>query len=49
MILDCSGQPVERMDGAYWTDRGTKGELVLDHYHPQLVGDHAAARRLRSG
>lgn len=28
--LDISGQPVDRLEGYYWTDRKTMGELVFD-------------------
>jgi predicted pore-forming effector associated with SMODS systems len=38
MLLYVRGVPVHQLDGEYWTDRGTKGELTLtlrskDHMH----------------
>lgn len=29
LMLDVQGQPANRLEGCYWTDRDTKGELVL--------------------
>jgi len=28
--LDIAGEPVSRLDGYYWTDRKTRGELAFD-------------------
>lgn len=28
--LDIGGQPVDRLEGYYWTDRNTMGELEFD-------------------
>ena len=48
--LIISGQPVSKLQGRYWTDRQTKGEMVLTERHARYADDYEAAKALfRSG
>lgn len=44
--LDIAGEPVEQMEGYYWTDRMTRGELDFDRHSPKFVESYAHAQRL---
>ncbi|WFE23927.1 hypothetical protein O7621_12010 [Solwaraspora sp. WMMD937] len=46
MVLDISGRPACRMIGRYWTDRDSKGELVLSARHKKLADDFSEAAQL---
>lgn len=42
-VLDVAGTPVTRLQGRYWTDRDSKGELEFTRRHPRLADDFVAA------
>ncbi len=44
--LDIGGQPVDRLEGYYWTDRNTMGELEFDQRSLQRVESFKHARNL---
>lgn len=44
--LDIGGETVDRLEGYYWTDRGTMGEFEFDTRYPQLVESHSAGHAL---
>jgi hypothetical protein len=44
--LDISGEPVDRLEGFYWTDRGTMGEFEFDRRSKKFVASYAAAQQL---
>jgi len=44
--LAISGNPAQRMTGRYWTDRGSKGELVFGSRSKRIVDDYEAAEAL---
>jgi SMODS-associating 2TM, beta-strand rich effector domain len=44
--LDISGEPVDRLEGFYWTDRNTMGEFEFDTRYPETVESYAAAQGL---
>jgi hypothetical protein len=46
LILDVEGSPPGRLDGRYWTDRHTAGELRLDSRTRGIVHGYEAARQL---
>jgi hypothetical protein len=39
MLLCVRGTPVHQLDGEYWTDRATKGEIILTHRAKTLYHD----------
>jgi hypothetical protein len=41
VMLDIGGKPASRLEGFYWTDRKTMGELDLRHCSKKLIGDHS--------
>ena len=43
LLLDAHGSPVNRLNGWYWTDRGTKGEISLDKRVPKAYTDFSEA------
>lgn len=43
LILEVSGDPPARLEGCYFTDRDTKGELIFDARSPQLHEDFGSA------
>ncbi len=45
--LDISGQPVDRLEGYYWTDRNTMGELSFDRRSLKVVDSYAHAQALK--
>jgi hypothetical protein len=45
MILEVSGRPVRLLEGFYFTDRDTKGELQFDEYSPKIYEDVDNARQ----
>lgn len=47
--LDIAGEPVDRLEGFYWTDRCTMGELEFDRRSPKAVDSFAHARQLSFG
>jgi hypothetical protein len=44
--LDIGGEPVDRLEGYYWTDRNTMGELEFDQRHLKAVESYAHASKL---
>jgi hypothetical protein len=44
--LSVLGSPPTALDGAYWTDRETKGELRFERMSREIGGDFADAERL---
>lgn len=44
--LGLSGRPVKRMEGRYWTDRPSQGEVVFDQRRSATVEDLSAAIEL---
>lgn len=44
MLLYVRGIPVHQLDGEYWTDRGTKGELTLALRSSDLIHDFGQAQ-----
>ena len=36
LMLEVTGQPAKQLQGCYWTDRDTKGELVLNSHSRKL-------------
>jgi hypothetical protein len=47
LMLDISGQPPVLLEGFYWTDRTTMGELNLQVRFRRLVNDYAAGQVLQ--
>jgi len=45
-LLDVSGTPATRLDGRYWTDRNSRGELVFDARTRAAADDFQAAGKL---
>lgn len=43
-VLSVTGSPVRRLEGGYWTDRGSKGELKLTKRVRKLADDFDEAR-----
>lgn len=43
MILEVHGAPPRSLEGFYWTDRDTKGEIILDAYSRELYSDFKSA------
>jgi len=41
--LDVQGTPVGRMEGAYWTDRNTRGDMVLSDRRTQMFDSYSDA------
>jgi hypothetical protein len=48
MILDVCENPPERLEGAYWTDRETKGQLSFTERRSRLAGSFASAQTSHS-
>lgn len=46
LVLQFAGSPPTSLEGHYWTDRDTAGELVLTDRQSKIVDDVAAARAL---
>lgn len=44
VVLNASGKDPHRLTGAYWTDRDTKGQIVLDDYRREVQRDFVSAR-----
>lgn len=44
MVLDLHGSPPQALDGAYWTDRDTKGQIVLSSWSSQIHNNFASAQ-----
>jgi hypothetical protein len=47
VMLDVSGKPATRLEGFYWTDRKTMGELDLTQRFGRLISDHSEGIDLR--
>ena len=45
--LDIGGEPVDRLEGYYWTDRGTMGELEFDRSSKETVESYRHAQDLK--
>ncbi|MBK5220278.1 MAG: hypothetical protein JJE35_10915 [Thermoleophilia bacterium] len=45
--LDVGGEPVDRLEGYYWTDRNTMGELEFDRRSGKAVDSFTHAQDLR--
>lgn len=46
LVLQVTGAPAVGLEGTYWTDRDSSGEILLGERRAELVDDMAAARRL---
>lgn len=46
LVLEISGSPPTYLEGSYWTDRGTKGELSFNAYVGKVVERFADAQAL---
>jgi hypothetical protein len=46
VILDIEGSPPTRLDGRYWTERGSRGELRFDQHVRKFVDSHDEGRDL---
>lgn len=44
--LDIGGDPADRLEGYYWTDRSTMGELEFDRRAPHVVESYKHAQEL---
>lgn len=49
VLLQVRGDPPVSLEGAYWTDRGTKGEIELESRNRCLAYDFGHARTLQYG
>ncbi|RNL62703.1 hypothetical protein EFK50_13200 [Nocardioides marmoriginsengisoli] len=45
-VLDISGCPARRLEGRYWTDRDSRGELVFTKRSRRIADDFEEAREL---
>lgn len=45
-VLEIAGKPAKRMEGRYWTDRDTRGELVFIRRSGKLADDYEDAVHL---
>jgi hypothetical protein len=45
-MLNVQGSPAERLEGAYWTDRTTRGDMTLSDRRAELCGSYAAAKSM---
>lgn len=45
LMLEVQGTPAERLSGSYWTDRDTKGEVLLDARLPKVYTSFAEANK----
>ena len=45
MLLNAAGKHPARLEGAYWTDRNTAGELVFEGYDSRIVTDFATCSK----
>jgi hypothetical protein len=46
VVLDISGRPARRLQGRYWTDRDSKGELDFVEWNKELADDFVDAAAL---
>lgn len=46
ILLEINGRPVETLDGFYWTDRDTKGQLTFEQHVGKVADDFRGARAL---
>lgn len=44
LILEVVGYPAHALEGSYWTDRTTKGDMKLDGYSKKVHDDFDSAR-----
>jgi hypothetical protein len=44
LILEVVGDPAHALEGSYWTDRPTKGDMKLDGYSKKVHDDFDSAR-----
>ncbi len=44
--LSVVGKPVERLKGNYWTNRDTRGELLMNKHSGKIVDDFSQAEAL---
>lgn len=47
-FLEIGGRPASRLNGRYWTDRDTRGELSFDQHRTAIADDFEEAARLFS-
>jgi hypothetical protein len=45
-VLDVQGSPADTLEGFYWTDRKTRGDLVLADRRDDRCGSFESARKL---
>lgn len=43
LVLEANGAHPRRLEGSYWTDRDTKGELEFDSHTPSIESDFRSA------
>lgn len=43
-LLSVHGRPIHRLDGEYWTDRQTKGEMVFEARSEKVAGEFQQAQ-----
>lgn len=48
-VLTVTGRPAKRLNGGYWTDRGSKGHLTLSSNRRHLAEDFEECRQLFEG
>lgn len=48
-VLSVAGSPAQRLEGGYWTDRGSKGQLKLTKRMKNLADDFDEAKELFKG
>lgn len=41
LLLDVQGEPAKVLEGHYWTDRNTRGSMVLENRVDEVLGSHA--------
>ncbi|HEY1724547.1 MAG TPA: hypothetical protein VGF89_03920 [Steroidobacteraceae bacterium] len=46
MVLKVAGSPPDTMEGHYWTDRNTAGEIILTEHNEKHAGNFSSAQKL---
>jgi len=47
-VLQVTGNPAERLEGRYWTDRDTRGSLLFDKRVRKVADDYLAAQDIHA-
>lgn len=45
-VFTVTGDPAKRLNGGYWTDRGSSGRITMNRNHRLLAGDFEECREL---